>query len=395
MTTTATTTHRVVIVGAGYTGMLAAVRLARRTSGRDVRITLINPSVRFTERLRSHQIAAGQELADHRIPDLLDGTGIEFVQGRATAIDPRARRVTVDSATTLPYDELIYALGSRADTHRVPGVVEHAWTLDDPRRAHEFSEQLATIAAGGGTVAVCGGGLTGIEAATEIAESHPGVHVTLISNGEPGAMMGERARAYLNRALDRLGIARRIGTPVSKVLPDAVELADGELVPADLTLWTAGVQVAPLATEAGIATDDRGLVLVDPTLRSLSHPEIHAVGDAAAVEQAWGRVHGTCQSGMPTAAYVADALARRLRGKQVKPFRFGYFHQPVSLGRRDAVIQFTHADDSPRRWYLKGRAAVWYKDAVSSSPVPVFRMSRRMTVSVALSKGGRATRVHA
>ncbi|WP_280235217.1 NAD(P)/FAD-dependent oxidoreductase [Nocardia cyriacigeorgica] len=395
MTITVTSEHRVVIVGAGYTGMLAAVRLARRTRGRRVRITVINPAERFTERLRSHQIAAGQELADHRIPDLLAGTGVEFVRGRVTAIDPQQRRVTVDDSTTLPYDELIYALGSRADTHRVPGVVEHAWTLDDPRRAHEFSERLAAIAAYDGTVAVCGGGLTGIEAATEIAEAHPDLRVTLLSTGEPGAMMGERARAHLNRALDRLGVVRRIGTPVAKVLPDAIELADGELVPAELTLWTAGVRVARLAADAGIATDHRGLVLVDSTLRSLSHPQIHAIGDAAAIEQPWGRIHGTCQSGMPTAAYVADAIAHRLRGKKVRPFRFGYFHQPVSLGRRDAVIQFTHADDTPRRWYLKGRVAVWYKDAVSSSPVPVFRMTRRIPVSVTLSTGGRATRVSA
>ncbi|WP_280439817.1 NAD(P)/FAD-dependent oxidoreductase [Nocardia cyriacigeorgica] len=390
-----TTEHRIVIVGAGYTGMLAAVQLARRTRGRGVRITLVNPSDRFTERLRSHQIAAGQQLADYRIPDLIDGAGIDFVRGRVTAIDPAARRVSVDATTELPYDELIYALGSRADTHRVPGVAEHAWTLDDPRRAHAFSERLATIAAYGGTVAVCGGGLTGIEAATEIAESHPGAHVSLISNGEPGAMMGARARAHLDRALDRLGITRRIGTPVAKVLPDAIELADGELLPADLTLWTAGVRVAGLAAESGIATDERGLVLVDPTLRSVSHPEIYAIGDAAAIDQPWGRIHGTCQSGLPTAAYVADAIARRLRGKPVRPFRFGYFHQPVSLGRRDAVIQFTHADDTPRRWYLKGRPAIWYKAAVSSSPVPVFRMSKRMPVSVTLSKGGRATRVRA
>src|SRR5690606_54976 len=126
--------------------------------------------------------------------------------------------------------------------------------------------------------------------------------VSLISTGEPGAMMGARARAHLDRALDRLGITRRIGTPVAKVLPDAIELADGELLPADLTLWTAGVRVAGLAAESGIATDERGLVLVDPTLRSVSHPEIYAIGDAAAIDQPWGRIHGTCQSGLPTAA---------------------------------------------------------------------------------------------
>jgi NADH dehydrogenase FAD-containing subunit len=386
------TAHRIVILGGGYTGMLAAVRLARRTRALDVRITLVNPSARFTERLRMHQVAAGQELADHRIPALLEGTGVAFVQGWATAIDPIAREVTVDGTTRLPYDELIYALGSTADTSIVPGAADHAWTLDNPATAHRFGRRLAEVAARGGTVAVCGGGLTGIEAAAEIAESHPGARVTLISTGEPGAMMGTKARAYLHRALDRLGVTRQTGRAVVKVLPDAVELAGGELVHTDLTLWTAGVRVAPLAAQAGIETDPHGLIVVDPTLKSVSHPTIHAIGDAAAVRQAWGRIHGTCQSGMPTAAYTADVIARQLRGKRVRPFRFGYFHQPVSLGRTDAVIQFTKADDRPRRGYLTGRAAVRYKEAVSSSPVPVFTLSKRMTVSVTLSKGGRATR---
>ncbi|MBB5917687.1 NADH dehydrogenase FAD-containing subunit [Nocardia transvalensis] len=389
---TTTKPHEIVVLGAGYTGMLATLRLAHRTRRQQVRITLVNPSDRFTERLRMHQIAAGQDLADHRIPELLDGSGVDFRRAAATALDPDAHRVTLDNGAVLDYDTLIYALGSTTDTTSVPGVAEHAWTLNDPRLAHRFARRLADIAATGGTVTVVGGGLTGIEAATEIAESHPDLTVTLIAAAEPGAMMGERARAHLNRALDRLGIVRRVGGQVTKVLPDAVRLATGELVASDLTLWTAGVRVSRLAAEAGIATDARGLVVTDPALRSVSHPDVHAVGDAAAVRMPWGTLHGTCQSGMPTAAYTADALARQLRGKAVRPFRFGYIHQPVSLGRRDAVIQFTHADDTPRRWYLKGRPAVFYKESVSGSPIPFFRMSRMMNVPAALSKGGRTTR---
>ncbi|MFD3746828.1 NAD(P)/FAD-dependent oxidoreductase [Nocardia sp. NPDC058633] len=385
------TTHRIVVLGAGYTGMLVAIRLARRTRKLDVSITLVNPSARFTERLRMHQIATGQELAHHDIREILDGTGVDFVQGWATAIDPTAQNVSVDG-DELAYDELIYALGSTAETTLVPGVAEHAFTLDDPRLAHEFAGKLSALAARGGSVAVCGGGLTGIEAATEIAESHPGLRVTLISSGEPGAMMGDKARTHLRKALDRLGIVREIGVRVAEARPDAVELADGTVIGADLTLWTTGVRVSPLATEAGIETDARGLIVVDPTLKSVSHPMIHAVGDAAAVRQAWGQVHGTCQSGLPTAAYTADVIAAELRGKTVRPFRFGYFHQPVSLGRRDAVIQFTRADDSPRRLYLTGWAARTYKELVSGSPVPTFKASKKMTMNVQLSKGGRATR---
>lgn len=383
-----TTTHRILVLGAGYTGLLAAVRLARRTRKTNVHITLVNPSARFTERLRMHQIAAGQELAHHDIPTILDGTGIRFVQGFATAIDPDARRVYVDGFGDITYDELIYALGSSTDTSLVPGVADHAWTLNDPRRAHDFARRVAACR----TVTVCGGGLTGIEAATEIAESHPDVRVTLVSSGELGAMMGTKARAYMNTVLDRLGIVREIGQRVTEVTADSVVLADGRQIDTDLTLWTSGVRVSPLAAESRIETDERGLIVVGPTLKSVSHPTIRAIGDAAAIRQPWGQIHGTCQSGLPSATYAADAIAAELRGKTVRPFRFGYFHQPVSLGRRAAVIQFTRADDTPGRFYLTGWAARTYKEMVSSSPVPAIKATKRVPVDLQLSKGGAATR---
>ncbi|MFD5316659.1 NAD(P)/FAD-dependent oxidoreductase [Streptomyces sp. NPDC127098] len=384
--------HHVVVLGAGYTGMFSAIRLAHRTRRTGLKITLVNPSSRFVERLRMHQIAAGQELAVHQIPDLLAGTGVAFVQGTATAIDPEARRITVDGARTLGYDTLVYALGSSTDTGKVPGADTHAFTLNTPEIAGRFAARLTEVAASDGTVTVCGGGLTGIEAATEIAESHPGLDVTLISLDAPGGMMGTRARAYLYRALDRLGVTLETGARVAAVLPDAVELADGRLVSSDACLWTTGVKVSPLAADAGIATDDRGLILVDATLRSVSHPEIHAIGDAAAVRLAWGQLHGTCQSGLPTAQYTADTITRLVRGKAVKAFRFGYFHQPVSLGRRDAVIQFTKADETPRRMLLTGRTAVAYKELVSGSPLKTYRFSKHMNVTTIISRGGRATR---
>ncbi|CCK27967.1 FAD-dependent pyridine nucleotide-disulfide oxidoreductase [Streptomyces davaonensis JCM 4913] len=384
--------HHIVVLGAGYTGMFTAVRLAHRTRKTGVRITLVNPTGRFVERLRMHQVAAGQTLTEHRIPGMLEGTGVRFVEGAATAIDPEARTVTIDGKMSLGYDTLVYALGSATDTGKVPGVDAHAFTLNSIEIAGRFAERLTEVAEAGGTVTVCGGGLTGVEAATEIAESHPGLHVTLISQDEPGGMMGDKARGYLHRALDRLGIKVESGARVAKVLPEGVELADGGVIASAACLWTAGVKVSPLAAEAGIATDERGLIVVDVSLRSVSHPEIHAVGDAAAIRLAWGQIHGTCQSGLPTAQYTADTIARLVRGKTVKPFRFGYFHQPVSLGRRDAVIQFTKADDTPARWRLTGRSAVMYKEFVSGSPLLTYRLSKRMNVSTVVSKGGRATR---
>jgi NADH dehydrogenase FAD-containing subunit len=378
--------HRIVVLGAGYTGMIAAIRVARRTRRRDTRVILVNPSDRFTERLRMHQTATGQPLPDRRIPDLLRGTGIEFVQGRATRLD-LARREAVVDGRPIGYDTLVYAVGSVADTSSVPGAAAHAYTLNTVESAGRLADLLA--ARPDATVAVVGGGLTGVEAATEIAERHPAARVLLLGRAAPGPLMTPKARAYLDRALTRLRVEVRTGADVVAVHPTAVELAGGSLVEVDATLWTTGFTASPLAAEAGLTVDERGRIVVDATLRSVSHPDVVAIGDAAAIRQPWGTIHGTCQSGIPSGAHAADTIARLLSGRPAKPFRFGYLHQPVSLGRKDAVIQFTHADDTPRRWFLSGRAAVLYKELVTSSPLPAYRVSKRLTVpAAALSSRG-------
>ena len=207
--------------------------------------------------------------------------------------------------------------------------------------------------------------------------------------------MGARARAHLRAGLERLGVRVRAGVEVVKVLPGAVELADGEHITADAVLWTTGTRVSPLAAAAGLTVDGQGRIVTDSRLRSVSHPDVHAVGDAAAIRQSYGVIHGTCQSGMPTGAYTAAAIAAELKGRQAGPFRFGYLHQPVSLGRHDAVIQFTRPDDSPSRFLLTGRSAVVYKETVSSAPWGVFGRIRGYGAGTAAlwRKGGRSTRI--
>jgi NADH dehydrogenase FAD-containing subunit len=387
------TMKEILILGAGYTGMGATMGLAGRLKGRDdVHITLVNPQTRFTERLRLHQTASGQDLADLQIPDRLAGTGVQFVAGWVTAIDAGAKTVRIDDQYVLRYDTLVYALGSVADTDTVPGADEFAYTLNSARDATVLADQLDRV--GNETVVVAGGGLTGIESAAEIAEQHPDAHVVLLSRDEPGSMMGEKARARLHTGLTRLGVQVRSGADIVKVMADGVALADGDVIPARSVLWTTGVRVSPLAAAAGLHVDDRGRIVTDESLRSVSHPTVYAVGDAAAIRQTYGVMHGTCQSGIPTSLHAATSIVRELKGKQPKPFRFGYVHQPVSLGRHDAVIQFTHADDSPGRFYLAGRLAVAYKETVSSSPWTTYRLIRALPMvgSMTWRRGGGSSR---
>ena len=383
----------ILILGGGYTGMAATLGLAGRVRRRDdVHITLVNPQTRFTERLRLHQTASGETLADLQISEMLADTGVDFVQGWVTAIDADAQTVRIDDAYNLRYDTLVYALGAAADTEAVPGADEFAFTLNSAQDARLLAEQLDRLSEG--TVVVAGGGLTGVESAAEIAEQHPRLDVVLMSRQVPGSMMGDKARARLHAGLARLGVRVRAGVDIVKVMSDGVALDDGQVVTAQAVLWTTGVRVSPMAAAAGLQVDDRGRIVTDESLRSVSHPNVYAVGDAAAVRQGYGVMHGTCQSGIPTAVHAASSIVRELKGKQPKKFRFGYVHQPVSLGRHDAVIQFTHADDTPGRFYLAGQLAVAYKETVSSSPWPTYRLLKAMPAagSGMWRRGGRSTR---
>jgi len=391
-------THHVVVLGAGYAGMAAAVQLAARTGKRrdTVRVTVVNAQERFTERMRLHMTAAGRPLEAMSVPELLEGTGARFTQGWVTAVDAGARTVRIDDERVLSYDTLVYALGGVADTSAVPGADDHAYTLSSAQDAHLLADRLRTLGGEGtgGTVAVIGTGLTGIESAAEIAERYPHLDVVLLGGEEPGAAMNDKAGAHVRAALHRLGVHVRGGVRVVKILAGSVELEGGESIAADAVLWTGGTRVAPLAAAAGLEVDERGRVVTDRALRSVSHPEVYAVGDAAAIRQGYGVMHGTCQGGMPTGVHAALSIDRVLRGKEPRPFRFGYYHTPVSLGRGDAVVQFTRPDDSPRRICLVGAVAVRYKETVTASPWPTYGRMKKMPASGAFwPRGGRFTRV--
>lgn len=140
------------MLGAGYAGLLFTMRLARKTRGKPVRITLVSDADTFTERLRLHQFATNQQVQWRSIATVLRGTAVEFIQGRigSFSLDEKAVVLVEEGQERrLPYDYLVYALGSVIDRQSVPGVKEHAYTLAPrgPRSAE--ARGLASIARGG------------------------------------------------------------------------------------------------------------------------------------------------------------------------------------------------------------------------------------------------------
>lgn len=360
--------HRIIVLGAGYAGAIAAGRLARRLRREDVAITLVNAEPDFVERVRMHQLAVGQELRPRPFSEMFAGTGVEPVQATVTGVDADRRTVTVTDDTggtgQLAYDTLVYALGSGWDPQGVPGAAEHAHEIGSRSGALRLRERLAGLGAGR-SVVVVGGGLTGLEAVTEIAEARPDLDVSLAARGELGDWLSAKGRRHLRKVFGKLGITVHEQASVTAVGADHVTTADGRSLPAAVTLWTTGFAVHPLAGATTLETTGTGRIVVDGTMRSVSHPDVYAIGDAALVQGPGDKpLRMSCASGVPTAWQAADAIAARLTGGKLPHASLRYFNQCISLGRKEGLIQYVTADDRAVDAALTGRFAARYKELV-------------------------------
>lgn len=355
--------QRVVILGAGYAGLLAAIRLDRRARGR-AEVVLVNADDVFVERIRLHQRAAGEALRRFAIGALLARTGVRFVRGRVRAIDLARARVYVDGAAE-PYDRLLVALGSHVDVDAVPGARDHAYTLD-PASALALEAALPRLAARRGRLVVCGGGPSGIEAAAELAERYPALRTTLVTRGRLGARLSARAAEYLRGALARRGV-EVIEQAAVRALEDGAVWLDRHVVAADACLWAGGFAAPALLAQAGLAVGAHGRALVDEALRSLSDPEVYVVGDAAALSGAaadGAPLPMGCKTAMPMGAHAADNLARALAGAPPVPFDFGDPGVCISAGRADGVVELRRRDGTPTGRIFTGRLAAYVKERI-------------------------------
>ncbi|MEU0455399.1 FAD-dependent oxidoreductase [Streptomyces sp. NPDC006129] len=360
--------HRIVVLGAGYTGATAAGRLAKRLHREDVAITLVNAEPDFVERVRMHQLAAGQDLTPRPFSEMFAGTGVTLKLAQVTGVDVDGRTVTVTDAQgteePLAYDTLVYALGSGWNDQGVPGTAEHAYEVASRPGALRLRERLARLEAGQ-PVVVVGGGLTGLEAATEIAEARPDLDVALAARDGLGDWLSPKGRRHLRKVFDRLGITVHEHAAVTAVEADHVTTAEGGRIPAAVTVWTTGFAVHPIARATTLEVTDTGRIMVDRTMRSVSHPDVYAVGDAALALGAGDKpLRMSCASGVPMAWQAADAIAARLTGGKLPNVPLRYFNQCISLGRREGLIQYVTADDRAVRAALTGRFAAVYKELI-------------------------------
>lgn len=346
-------TH-IVVIGGGYAGTLAANHLRLRA---DVDITLVNPRPAFVERIRLHQLVAGTRGATVDYGTLL-GEGIRLVVDSAERIDTAGRRVELTSGAVLDYDYLIYAVGSNVSA---PEFAYPVGEFEYAERLRDALDELHPAA----PVTVVGGGLTGIETASELAGQ--GRRVTMICGGVLGPSLSGAGRRSVAKWLSRLGVEVLETAAVAEVKPDAVTLADGSVLPSAVTVWTAGFGVPDLATSSGLSTDEVGRLLTDETLTSVDDMHIVAAGDAAAPSGQPLRM--SCQAAIPLGAQAANTVLSRIAGTAPAVLNQAFVGQCISLGRSYATVQFSRTDDTPVNLALGGRVAASIKEAICKGTV--------------------------
>jgi NADH:ubiquinone reductase (H+-translocating) len=371
---------RVVIIGGGYAGTLAANHLRLRP---DIDITLVNPRPVFVERIRLHQLVADSGTATVDYGTLL-GDGIRLVVESADRIDTADRRVQLTSGAALNYDYLICAVGSTGAMPAVRGAAEFAYSVADLESAQRLRYALADLRPDA-PVAVVGGGLTGIETASELAQR--GRPVTLVCGGVLGPSLSTRGRRSVGKRLRKLGVNVLESLAVSEVRWNAVVLSDGAVLPSAATVWTAGFGVPDLATRSGLRTDALGRLLTDETLTSIDDERVVAAGDAAAPSGHPLRM--SCQAAGPLGAQAASTVLSHIAGNTPAPVNQAFVGQCISLGRSHGTIQLARTDDTPVNVVVGGRSAASIKEAICKGTLWAIRREAAKPGSYIWLKGGK------
>ena len=382
--------HQIVVVGGGAGGLVLATRLGDRLGRRgQARVTLVDCALTHIWKPLLHEVAAGTLAAE--------GDGLDyfaharrhhfaFEPGKMTGLDRAQREIILDPVAgpdgaeggprrRLGYDTLVLAVGSSINDFGVPGVREHCLFLDSPAEAERIhrlilsrflrghaeagrrSGATSEVAPGNqptGTerrlrFAIVGAGATGVELAAELRHAARGlagyglrgfdperdVEVRLIE-AAPSVLpaLPERLQVATERQLRAIGIEVRTGEQVARVTAEGVHTRGGQLIPADLIVWTAGVRgPAWLAGLDGLEVDRNNQLVVDATLRSSRDEHIFALGDCAAccLPGAERPVPPRAQAAHQQAQLLARSLERQLDGRPLLPFVYRDYGSLISL----------------------------------------------------------------
>jgi len=342
---------RIVVLGAGFAGLWAAIGAARKrdelgAAGRDIEIHLIDRNPYHNIRVRNYEA----DLSEVALPlgPLLDPIGVTHGLGEVEAIDPVHRQislVTRGGEETLSYDRLVLALGSEVMRPDIPGLADHAFDVDTYTAALRLDDHLISLgrsapSPGRSTVVVVGAGFTGIEVAAEMPDrlTRAGItgsrRIILVDpNPAVGVTIGAHARPVIATALTSLDVETRLGVRVVSVEAAGIHLSSGEFIPAQTVIWCAGMRASPLAASFPDARDRLGRLLVDPFMRVADVDGVFACGDVAScVVDGLHPTVMSCQFARPMGRFAGHNVVADLAGQPMLSLRIDWYVTVLDLG---------------------------------------------------------------
>jgi NADH dehydrogenase len=348
---------KILIVGAGFSGMwaaLSAARLADKHRDETVEITVIAPQPELRGRPRFYEDDVPTLVAP--LQPLFDATGVSFLRGSVERIVPADKEVAwVDAsgnAQRAGYDRLILASGSRVNRTQVAGAEAHAFDLDQLESATVLENHLKSLAHAAdsvarNTVVVCGGGFTGIEMAMElpgklraILGSNAKTRVVVVERGpQPGSRYSDALREVIVQASAELGVEWLVNAEVESIDASGVTLKDGQTIASQTVIWTVGVQANDLTAQIDAPRDRQGRLHVNGDLQVMGHDAIYATGDVAyaATDDKGNHALMTCQHAILLGKFAGNNAAASLLEVAPLPYRQENYVTCLDLGAWGAV----------------------------------------------------------
>lgn len=292
---------RIIIAGSGFAGLWAALAAQRAihlaSQEQNIEVVMVSPTPNVDIRPRLYEPVLENMNPD--ISELLSVVGVKFLAGWVNQIDGDQQTIEVSTTDgnkqTLSYDRFILATGSTTFMPPIPGLTEYGFSVSTLVDAEKLDQHLKNLAnkpanAARNTVVVAGGGLTGLETATEMPErlrnilGETDIHVVLVdSSTEIGAAMGDQAATVIREALNELGVEGKAGLRVTALDASGVTLSNGEKIETETVIWTAGMRANSLTSQIAGEKDNLGRLIGDAYLHAPEAKNIFVTGDTVKV----------------------------------------------------------------------------------------------------------------